>query len=211
MIFVNLWHTQLKLIYEKKHFILYNFLFIFTVCIKDSSGGTNNGGDALSGTWKFTSLTSQSEATAEYNLGGDDFRDVTDNAGTISFSGGTATSTAISYSVDTTVYVASYEDNVFIENDSTPLSVTVPSSSSVATYKIIGTDSVFFANGFVTSTDLTGGGPQAATPIGYKFHINGNILTMTSAIVRDTTEDFGGGVLAQVHQAANLNISLTKQ
>ena len=45
------------------------FLLIFTSCKKDSSGGSGGGGtDALSGTWKFTSLTSQvPKLLAEYN------------------------------------------------------------------------------------------------------------------------------------------------
>ena len=202
----------------KKIILLYaTFLFVFTSCKKDS-GSSNSSPDALSGTWKFTSLNAQTEATDEYNVSGDDFKYVTTSdynsenaAGTITFSGGTATSTAVSYSVDTFAYVTSYENNVFIETDTAPLSVTIPSASSVATYKIIGTDSVFFANGFVTSTDLSGGAPQPATPSGYKFHITGNVLTMTSAIVKDTTQDVGGGILAQVHENANLNVILTKQ
>jgi hypothetical protein len=202
----------------KKIILLYaTFLFIFTSCKKDS-GGSNNSPDALSGTWKFTSLTAQTEVTDEYNVSGDDFKYVTtsnyaseNNVGTIAFSGGTATSTAVSYSVDTSVYVASYENNVFIENDTSAFQVTIPSSSSTATYKIIGTDSVFFANGFVTSTDLTGGAPQPATPIGYKFNISGSILTMTSAIIKDSTQNVGGGIIAQVHQAATLSVTLTKQ
>jgi hypothetical protein len=193
------------------------FILIFASCKKDS-GGSNSSPDALSGTWKFTSLNAQTEVTDEYNVSGDDFKYVTtsnynseNTAGTITFSGGTATSTAVSYSVDTLVYVTSYENNVFMETDTTPLSVTIPSASSVATYKIIGTDSVFFANGFVTSTDLTGGAPHPATPIGYKFHITGNVLTMSSAIVKDTAQGVGGGILAQVHENANLNVILTKQ
>ncbi len=192
-------------------------VLLFISCKKDSSG-TSGGSTALSGTWKFTSLASQTQATDEYNIGGDDFKDVTtsnytseNNAGTITFSGNTAATSAVAYDVNTTLFLSSYEDNVLVDTLSSPLSISIPSSSGTSNYKVIGTDSVFFSNGFVTSADLTNGMPQAATPIGYKFHINGNVLTMTSAIVKDTVEDLGGGTLAQVHEAASLSVTLTKQ
>ena len=197
--------------------LLATLLFAFASCKKDSNS-PGNSSDALSGTWNFTSVTASTQATGEYNDAGDDIKDVTtsnytstDNAGTYTFSGGTATSAGITYSVSTTLYYTSYDNNVLVENDSTPYSVTVPSSGGVSTYKIIGTDSVFFPSGFVTSADLSGGAQQATTPLGYKFHISGNVLTMVSAIVKDTTEDLGGGILAQVHESANFSVMLTKQ
>jgi hypothetical protein len=200
----------------KKIILLYaTFLFVFTSCKKDSSA---NGSDALSGTWKFTSLTAHTESTLEYNDAGLDDREVTtsdytsaDNAGTYTFSGGTATGSGITYSVSTNAYLSIYENNILVENDSFPFSITIPASSSVSTYKIIGTDSLFFADGFVTSTDVTSGIPQTTTPIGYKFHISGNILTMESNAVKNSTQDVGGGVLAQIQETAAFNVTLTKQ
>jgi hypothetical protein len=194
------------------------FLLIFTACKKDSGGSGGGSSDALSGTWKFTSVTASTQATGEYNDAGDDIKDVTtsnytstDNTGTYVFSGGTATSAGVGYSVSTTLYYTSYDNNVLTDNDSTPYSVTVPSSGGASTYKIIGTDSVYFTGGFVTSADLSGGAQQATTPLGYKFQISGKVLTMTSAIIKDTTEDLGGGLLAQIHDVANFSVTLTKQ
>ncbi|HLY70372.1 MAG TPA: hypothetical protein VKR53_11635 [Puia sp.] len=191
-------------------------LCLFASCKKNGST-PNNSANALSGSWNFTSLTSQTEASDEYNIGGDDFKDVTtsnytstDNAGTVNFSGGTAKSSGISYSVSTTLFLSSYEDNVLVDTTSSPFSSTVPSSGGTSTYKIIGTDSVFFAGGFVTSGDLTGGAPQPSTAIGYKFHVSGNTLIMTSAIAKDSIEDLGG-VSTQVHEAASFSVTLTKQ
>jgi|SRR5580698_2519846 hypothetical protein len=203
----------------KKIIFLYCTLLAlpFISCKKDS-GNQNSTPDVLSGNWNFTSLSAQTAVTDEYNIGGDDFKYVTtssyssdSNRGTISFASGTATTTGIAYSVSTTLFVSSYENGALVDTTSTPFTISVPSSGSFSSYKLIGTDSVFFANGFVTSNELTGDSAQAATPIGYRFQINGNILTMASAIAKDTVADIGGGVLAQVHEAANFSLTLTKQ
>ncbi|HSZ86731.1 MAG TPA: hypothetical protein VK787_11925 [Puia sp.] len=202
----------------KKIILSCTALLIFISCKKDSSGSGGGGNDTLSGTsWSFTSMTAQTQATEEEIEASDDIKSVTtsgytttDNAGTISFSGGKATATNIAYSVDSPLIVLTYDNNVLLETDTIPFSFSAPSSSSSSTYKVIGSDSLYFTNGFVTSGDITGGNPQPTAPSGYKFHITGNTMIMTTIIVKDSSANISG-VSTQLHESANISILLTKQ
>ena len=191
-------------------------VIVFISCKKNSGGSSST--DALSGTWKFNSMTAHTQSDSKYNISPDSYEDIstsdfttTSAGGTIAFSGGNATSTNITYSVSTTVFGQSYEDNVLVDTFSAPFDVTVPPSSSVDKYQIIGTDSVIFpAGGFISSSAISGGATTQTTASRFKFTISGNTLTMTTAFSQDSTETVSG-ITQQVTEQANYSVSLTKQ
>jgi hypothetical protein len=201
---------------KKLSLLLLVIAIVFISCKKDSGGSPSN--DALSGTWNFTSMTAHTQSDSKYNISGDLFENIstsdfttTSAGGTITFSGGNATSTNITYSVSTTVFAQSYEDNVLVDTLTAPFDVTVPSSSSVDKYQIVGADSVIFpAGGFVSSSAISGGATTQTTASRFKFTISGNTLTMTTAFSQDSTETVSG-ITQQVNEQANYSVSLTKQ
>jgi len=207
--------TLNKIFMKKFSLLLLVIAFVFFSCKKDSGGSSS---DALSGTWNFNSMTAHTQSDSKYNISGDSFEDIsttdfttTSAGGTITFSGGNATSTNITYSVSTTIFAQSYEDNVLVDTLTAPFDVTVPSSSSVDKYQIVGADSVIFpAGGFVSSSAITGGTTTQTTASRFKFTISGNSLTMTTAFSQDSTETVSG-ITQQVTEQANYSVLLTKQ
>jgi hypothetical protein len=190
-------------------------IIFFVSCKKDSSSSSSS--DPLTGTWSFVGMNVQTQVTDNYSDAGTAYKDVSTSnyqaanpAGTVVFSGGTATSTGIAYSVSTTVYDQSYEDNVLIDTFSEPFTFSIQPTSSSSKYQIIGTDSVFFPGGAFISSSSLAGGTQQTVASGYKFHISGDMLTMTSVYAADSTVN-SSGLLEQLNEQANYSVTLKKQ
>lgn len=159
------------------------------------AGGTGTGGgntNSIVGTWKFDSATVSSESISEYTDMDSVFKSITyfnynsqNNSGSVVFNANSICSShGIGYSVDDTAYAYDYENGVLLDSSAPSFSYTVDTSSVTRSYTVIGNDSLYFPQGFI-STSLSGAVQAPAG--GGKFSISGNTLTITQSIYQDTT------------------------
>src|SRR5580704_1092946 len=169
------------------------FLFAFTAlliigaCKKDSG---SNSGNPITGNWKFISVSSVTQAIVQTSDGISAYKTITNsaylstnNSGTVTIAGNTMTANGVAYSITDTAYASDYQDNVLIDTFSQVFTFNFPASNSVSNYKLINSDSVYFTGQGIFSTP----GATGSMPAGARLVLNGNILTMTSSVVKDST------------------------
>jgi len=194
---------------------------LFVSCQKELSidtingpvGGPGGGGgsNSLIGNWKFLELSANTESAVEATDGTDTEKTITvssyktiNNKGTISFDATKMSSTGVGYDINDTAFTFLYANGVLLDSVDFPFTFTIPSSSGQTNYKVIGTDSIYFENGFfaVPSSD-----PQATQAGGGKFKIVGNILTITtSSSTTDTEIDQGVTTVTKNKIAAEIRM-----
>jgi len=202
----------------KKYFLITALIIFFTACQKgiepfDDTGSTSTGNN-IKGTWNFVSLTGNTQTTAEYTDSGIDYKTIsksnyvsTNNTGTITFGDSTLSSANISYKVSSEVAGFDYQNDILIDSTQIPFNITVDSSNSSGIYKLIGSDSIYFPQG--TFISFSGSTTQAA-PAGGKININGNMLTITQLVNKDTTQQIAG-IPYRTIETGTFNILLQKQ
>lgn len=99
------------------------------------------------------------------------------NQGTAAITATTISTTNIAYTIDTTVMAYFYAGGVLEDSVETPFNLTMPPSSSSASYTPAGTDSIRVQAGLLDSP-LGSGTSIPTEPSGVKYSWNGNILTM---------------------------------
>jgi len=192
----------------KKHLLLslLTAIIILSSCKKDNDTSTT----AIQGTYKLKYLTAKTNSTV---TGSDGEKSVTtsdyttiNNQGTLVFDQSNLTYTGLSYSIDTEAKYYLYQDNALLDSSSYPFQVTLPSTGAVGTYKLIGADSIYFPQGSVT-----GGASSGQTlASGGRYSFNGNLLTITQHVSKDSTfED--SGVTFNVNESGLTSIIIEKQ
>lgn len=178
-----------------------------------STGGTGGTGSAsVLGTWNFAGLSANTKSDASETDGTDVVRALTtadytttNNKGTVTFATNTFTGTGIGYDLSTTASVKFYTNGVLEDSLDMPFAYTFPPSNSSGSYKLVGTDSLYFTGGFIT----IGLDSMESKPIGYKYTIAGNKLTLTSKFTNTFQED-DNGIIATVKQSADITVVLQK-
>ena len=169
-------------------------------CKKSNSSATPS--NAVTGTYTFVNMNVQSQETQTEANG------ITavalanyitkNNTGTIQFTADSMAANGVGYSVDTSVITNFYLSGTLYAADTTAFTATVPATSTTQAYKLVSSDSLFFANGGFIPTGLTSSGAGQ----GARFLVTGDTLKLyTSA--SDTTS----GVI----QTATAVITLLKQ
>ncbi len=201
----------------KNKYYLIAAIILFTACQKgiepfDDTGAQT--GNDIKGTWSFVSLTANTQSTAEYTDSGIDYKTIansnyvsTNNTGIIVFGDSTFNSTNIGYYVSSNLAGYEYQNNVLVDSTQMPFSITVDSSNSSGTYKLIGSDSIYFPSG--TFISVSGSTSQSA-PSGGKISISGNRLTITQLLNKDTTQLITG-IPYHTIETGTFNILLQKQ
>jgi hypothetical protein len=191
----------------------FSFLLVLAACKKETSASA----DSLAGTWNFISMSASTNVTYNYTDFGTQYKDISisnytssNGSGSVTFSGDNVTSKNIGYSVSTTVFEQSYEDNVLVDTFSMPFNFSVQPTSSTTTYKIIGSDSLWFPGGNIVSSQSLPNGSAPAVASGYRFNISNDTLTLSSIYAKDTVQDLGG-VSSLVSQYANYTVKLKRQ
>jgi hypothetical protein len=186
-----------------------SLVLLFLVSCKKDSGSKS----ALEGNWNFTSMEVHDSTSNTYNDGYDEL-DIstfnyltTNNKGTVSISGGTMTAKGLSYSIDTVLTARFYTDGALWNEYSQPLSIDLPTTNVTSTFKLVGADSIYFPNGgfaaIVSSVTQT-------VAAGYKYTLSGGTLTMTTSIIKDST-DHSNGFPEQLHESVKATVTLTRQ
>jgi hypothetical protein len=174
---------------------------------------SNNSTTSIQGTYKLMYLSSKTNSTISGNDGEKSITTsdytTTDNQGTIVFSNSTLTSAGLTYTVNTDARYSFFQDNLLTDSSSIPFTFTLPASSSVASYKLVGADSIYFPQGSVTS-GIGAGGTMQSGANGGRYSISGNQLTLTQNGYRDSSF-VDTGVTFQVVESAISTIVLQKQ
>ena len=193
--------------------LLLGMAAIFVVSCQKETPDTPDS-NPLVGNWKFIGITAHTNTTSQTSFGSSVLKNITlsdyttiNNAGTIAINTNTFAGAGITYQIDDFVKTYMYEDNDLIDSMTLPFQVTLPSSNSSSNYQLIGQDSIYF-NGqgfFSTRTSTT-----IPAPSGARFTIDGAILKMTTAVVKDSSVT-NSGVTQSSHQAASVIITMEKQ
>ena len=196
----------------KKHFAL-SLLTVIVILISCKKESNTDNNAAIEGTYKLKYLTAKTNST----ITGDDgekavtISDYTtiDNQGTIVFDNSNLSATGLSYTVDTIANVYLYQDNQLINSSSYPFQFTLPASNSVASYKLIGADSIYFPGGSLTA-GVGGNGSIQAGPSGGRYSLNGKLLTLTQNASKDSTF-IESGVTFHMSESAVSSVVMEKQ
>jgi hypothetical protein len=197
---------------RKRLLYLFSFtaLLILGACKKDTS---SSNGNPIAGNWKFISVSAVTQAIVQTSDGVSAYKTITNsaytstnNSGTVTIASNTMSANGIAYSITDTAYASDYQDNVLIDTFSQVFTLNFPASNSVSNYRLINADSVYFTGQGI----FTGPGATGSTPTGARLHINGNVLTMTSSIVKDSSF-VDGGYPASNHEMANVVSTLQRQ
>lgn len=182
-------------------------LLLFASACKKDSGDKS----ALDGNWNFTSTSATTSSTAVVDDGGGVIEKTvttsnytsTDNKGTVAIGGGVMTAKGLSYTVNVNASYIYYINDVEQDSGTEPLSYTLPATNSVASFKLVGADSIYFpAGGFSTM------GTSGAS--GGKYTLSGNTLTLIMKL--DTSfVDNSQGFPIQKHDVGTQSTILTRQ
>jgi len=183
------------------------FLLLFASACKKDSGEKS----ALDGNWNFTSTSATTSSTVVVDDGGGVIEKTvttsnytsTDNKGTVAIGGGVMTVKGLSYTVDVDASYIYYVNNVEQDSGTQPLSYSLPATNSVANFKLVGADSIYFPSGGFSSMGTSGAS-------GGKYSLSGNTLTMIMKL--DTSfVDNSAGFPQQKHDVATQTTILTRQ
>jgi hypothetical protein len=200
-------------------------LLILVSCSKEKSidttenaPGTGTGsavGKTEKGAWTFISMRGITSETIEFTQFGDAMKFVTtsdytttNNAGTVKFDGSTMTGTGLTYSVDGMAKTYIYTNGALDDSLELPFGATIPPTNSTASYKKIGSDSIYVQSGAFTTVG-TGGTTQANSG-GYKLAWDGDKMTMTASVVISKI-DLSTGTSQKITQRATQIVTLQKQ
>ena len=179
-----------------KKLICFFCIIIFAGCQKeinfDTDSGTTATANSIAGIWKFISLEGNTQATTEYTDNDTDYKSITssnyltkNNTGTITFnSDSTYVGTDLSYNLSFTANGYIYKNGVLADSTSLPIQYPYDSSGGAGKYVLIGSDSIYFSEGFISSQAL---GTTSATPSGGKYSLSGNTLSITQTVYNKTT------------------------
>ena len=197
---------------------IFIFLFAFGILsysISCKKGNSSTGQNAITRNWKFISENANTQSTVQYSDGGVAYKTITtskyttiNNNGTVSITSTVMNGTALAYAINDSPTVYDYEDGTLIDSFSTPFSYIADPVNSTTNYTLVGTDSIYFSGGgFISSAGLSGPTPGTNRA---KIIINGNTMTLTSDISKDTTIN-DSGILETHNDKATLITTLQKQ
>jgi hypothetical protein len=189
-------------------------LLLFAACKKSSSGGSS-GPNPLTGNWAFDGETTNANIVSTTTFGPLSikvtnliaFRTI-DNVGTLTFTTDTLNAVGVGYDIDTT-YTTITNTGLSIDTTTAPLVTTAQPANTSASYRLIGSDSIYFPNGspFTINVD------SVQPPIqfnGAHFKISGTTLTLTSTISLNGPETVNG-ITAPTTGIISSVITLNKQ
>lgn len=167
--------------------LLSSIAMIIVSCSKDH---TNPDTAGIQGTYKLKSISAKTNSTITDSEGGkvvtlSDYTSI-NNAGTVVVDGSKFSATGLSYEVNSTSTGYFYEDNALVDSFSSPFNVKIPPINSIAPYKLIGADSIYWQNGSITS-GIAGNGTIQNGGNGGTYTLSGNLLAIKQYGSKDST------------------------
>ncbi|HEV2480755.1 MAG TPA: hypothetical protein VGS79_13860 [Puia sp.] len=172
-------------------------LTVAVSCKKSSSPPSN----AVTGTWNFVNMSARTQVNAV--VSGDSTITYAsyitqNNSGTITFTIDSMAVNGLAYSVSSTATTYAYYQGMIYDTLTNPFIATLPATSMDVSYKLIGTDSLYFPNGGLLPTGIT----SSSQGQGGHFVISGDTLRLTVSGA-DTTSgqiQLGTGVITLVRK-----------
>lgn len=190
-------------------------LLVFTAisCQKEfsfehSSPG-NNDPASLLGNWNFLELSASVESASTFNLGGvpgkivATYHTVTqENKGFLTVTSGTMKTTGLGYKIVADVIVTTYGGGQVIDEQHEQMDFDMLSGSGSCNYQQIGSDSLYFPNGFIFDIPDTNGQQLAldSEPVGAMFEIKGDTLIIQLPVSRSVTTTQDGREYVKSHK-----------
>lgn len=191
---------------------------LFASCTKEESLEIidNPGSGQLQGNYVFISMQAYTNTTVEARDGIDIIKTVTisdyitkDNVGTVVIDAGKFTSTGMGYSIDTTIKGYYYTNGILDETIDMDFRFSVPPLNSVAPYRPVGTDSLVFTGGIVSTPN--GGGSGVASPESRaRYAFSGDTLILYQGYNSKTTTSQSGITMTQTN-AGTFTMKLKKK
>lgn len=185
--------------------ILVVIVLAATSCKKE---GSENSNSLLSGNWKFVSANGSTKVTNSVIFGSDVLKTeaisnfVTSNPkGTYNMTATQISGNGIGYDFTGTSTTKIYENNVLQNEVTMPMNGTISPINTTSSYKLIGTDSLYF------ETKV----PGTANAGGCKFKLEGNKLTLLMTINTKTLTDINGATVTADNIFNTTTIILQKQ
>ncbi|MES1215368.1 MAG: hypothetical protein ABUT20_07620 [Bacteroidota bacterium] len=190
-------------------------VFFFVSCQKDNSATSNSNNSDINGDWKFVSLDVSTKSTVQYSDGGTAYKTITtsnyktlDNSGDVKIDGEKVTTSNLTYRISSTAHGEFYEDGDITDSLDFPFDYTGPAYNSVASYKKIGSDSLYFDSG--SFIEVQTGTTTPGQPNGVKYKLENNKLVLYSASTQTKT-DVQQGIPTNVKNEAVISINLEKK
>jgi len=158
--------------------------------------------NSVIGNYDFVGLMAHTEGTVTINDQGQTIKTVTvsdyvtkNNVGTAKITSNQVIGNGIGYSIDTTVNVATYINNILTEQLDVPFVATVPPANTISPYIQITADSITVTGDFGVLPDPSGNVPTG--PIGLKLSWLGDtlLLKVNSTFTQTVTQNGVPGVM----------------
>ena len=187
------------------------------VNLQNQNGGGGQASD-ITGNYKFVSMTASTKSTITTGSGPLQEKAITvsdytstNNIGTVAITSDKFNTTGIGYDVDGIAYGYFYLGGVLIDSLEFPFNVTIPPTSGSSNYRRITNDSIYFDGGFINNDPTGGGTPTQAIPTGARLSWASDTLILRTSFSMATTQDIGGGVMANVLNQGTQVVQLKKQ
>jgi len=184
-------------------------------CSKDDE---NNTATSLEGEYAMISLKADTYASSVSKMPGSDEVDSsivtssyesTKTEGTVTIDPKNFVSKKLGYTVSGRATGLIYVDGELMGESNQPFDFTIPASDGSSPYKLVGTDSIYFSGGFISSP-VYGQEPVPSMASGVKYKWAGDTLILTTAVrVKDT--DTQDGVTAVTDTRINSVIRMKKK
>ncbi len=201
-------------------------LSVLSACQKEVSlqnqgnnAGGGGGNTSIEGNYDYKGTTASTKSTVVTGIGTAQEKAITtstytslNNTGTVQITSTKFISGNIAYSINSLAFAEFYLGGVLVDTISTPFVFDLPATSGASDYRRIGTDSLYFDNGFASSgpTGGTGGGTAGSIPSGAKFRWSGDTLILNMNFSMSTTQDIGG-IMAQITNEGSQIVKLKKR
>ena len=204
--------------------ILLTLIILFTSCQKEvnyannnnpgNTGGTGNSNDIV-GDYDFVGLAAHTNSTVTVSELGQVIKSVTvsdyvsqNNIGTVKITSGQFISSGLGYSIDTTMNVKTYQDNVLFDDSDFPFVISVPASNTTSPYSRITADSISVTGALGVAPDPSGSTPTG--PVGVKLSWSGDtlLLHVNTSFTQSVTQ---GGIPGTITGSVNGITKLKKR
>ena len=173
----------------------------------NNPGNGNNGGTngQLTGDWNFVNQGGLINTSATFSESGQQVKVVafsdyvsTNNTGTLKVTANQFVFSGIGYTVNDEVNIKMYLNGFLLSNADSAFDYVTPPINDTIDYVRNSDDSLTFSSSIFTNPDPVGGGMTPTGPIGARFNISGDTLSVTIKNSLDTT-------ITQAGSPANLN------
>ncbi|PSL45313.1 hypothetical protein CLV51_10415 [Chitinophaga niastensis] len=171
---------------------------------------------SVEGNWNFVGMKVYTKSIITTSGAGGPDKTITisdyetiNNAGTITFNNGKAITEGLTYEVNTILKAEAFMGGISTGPMQMPFAFTLPPMGSSATYKLIGSDSLYFDQGFV-GVPGSNGIPAATTASGSHISWSGDTLLLSGTESLTHTEDVSG-VTMTINDTGSQTVKLLKK